>query len=185
MSDSKISDPKKYVITGASCSGKSTLVRELGIRGFYVTSEVAKKYILEQQKKGISEPWLRLDFQPALLELQFANELGVPPDVGVAFLDRAIPDALAYFKYRQQAVPKDLACRVNDYFSRKQYKKIFLLEPLTFFERDGFRVENDKTESEIIAHLVKAEYSGLGCSPILVPNIGVDKRISFLLANLD
>jgi len=180
-----ISKSKKYVITGASCSGKSTLAQELRIRGFYVTSEVAKKYILEQQAKGISEPWLRLDFQPALLELQFANELGVPPDVKVAFLDRAIPDALAYFKYRKQAVPENLSRKVKDYFSRKQYEKIFFLEPLKFFDREGFRVENNKSESEIIARLVKAEYSELGYSLIIVPNIGLDKRISFILKNLD
>ena len=45
-------DTKWYVITGAPCSGKTTVLKELGARGIDWNPEVARVFIEEQQATG-------------------------------------------------------------------------------------------------------------------------------------
>jgi predicted ATPase len=171
---------KKYVITGPSCAGKSTLIQEFEARGFYVIKELAKSYILEQKNKGINEPWLNHDFQPALLKQQIEHESRIPKNAGIVFLDRGVSDILAFFQHRKQEVPKGLARKINAY----KYEKVFFLEPLNFFDREGFRAENDRDEAKAIADLIKKAYESQGYEIIMVPAIGVNERVEFILKHI-
>ena len=171
---------KKYVITGASGSGKTTLIGELGRRGYTVFDEVAKPYILEQQAKGIKKPWLSKDFQPAMLKRQLELEERASSYKGVVFLDRGVPDALAFFKYRKEKVPDDLAKRINS----ADYEKIFYLEPLENFHNPGFRVEKDAREAVRIAELIKKEYQRLGYDLIRVPVLSVPERADYVIGRI-
>jgi predicted ATPase len=175
-----MSELKKYVITGASGSGKTTLIGELGRRGFKVFDEVAEPYILEQQAKGIENPWQSTDFQPALLNKQLELEDKIASYKGIVFLDRGIPDTLAFFKHRKEKVPDDLAKRI----SRADYEKIFYLEPLDLFHNPGFRVERDAKEASKIAELIKKEYKKLGYDLISVPVLSVSERADYVIGRI-
>jgi predicted ATPase len=171
---------KKYIITGPSCAGKSTLVQELEARGFHVVKEIAKSYIIEQKEKGNSEPWLSKDFQPALLKLQFEHESRIPEDASVVFLDRGVHDVLAFFEHRKQKIPEELNSKIKNH----RYEKVFFLEPLTFFDNEGFRVEKDKDEAKVISKLIKKAYEKHGHEIITVPAVSVKERADLIVKNL-
>ena len=88
-----------YVITGPPSCGKSTTIELLAQRGFRVRSEIARAYIDEEILKGRKIEEICSDmsrFQSEILRRAFSSEAALPPDE-LIFLDRAIPDSLAYF----------------------------------------------------------------------------------------
>ena len=49
---------KKYIITGAPGTGKTSLINELNTRGYECSEEISRNVILEQlKKKGEALPW--------------------------------------------------------------------------------------------------------------------------------
>lgn len=171
----------KFVITGASGSGKTSLINELAKRGFKIVHEVAQPFICEQLRKGIKEPWLKPDFQPLLLQSQLDNEASLPIEEGILFLDRGIPDILAFFKHRKQDVPEHLQQQIP----KLDYEKIFFLESMSSFDKKSFRVESDREEAEKIALIIKKEYGRQGYELINIPALTIEKRADFVLKHIN
>src|SRR3989338_8046757 len=96
-----------YVITGGPSSGKTTTVNLLKELGYKTTIEHARHYIDTQKVTGKTVEEIRgnqVAFQHGILDMQIEQERTLLPD-DVVFLDRAIPDALAY--YRFLGLPED------------------------------------------------------------------------------
>jgi len=91
-----------YVLTGGPGSGKTTLLEELEKRRYKIDKEAAKDVILEEQGKGVKEPWQKPDFQEKIVDLQLKRENELPRGNAVVFIDRGIPDGLAYCRFRIQ-----------------------------------------------------------------------------------
>jgi predicted ATPase len=86
------------VITGGPSSGKTTTVNILRERGYVTTIEHARHYIDTQRVTGRTVEEIRanqLAFQRGILDMQIEEERRVDPKAPV-FLDRALPDALAF-----------------------------------------------------------------------------------------
>ncbi len=168
-----------YVLTGGPGSGKTTLLEELGNRRHLIVKEAAKDVILEEQEKGVKEPWLRNDFQEKIVDLQLKRENDLPRGNAVIFLDRGIPDGLAYCRFRNQKVPRNLylAMKICD------YEKIFLLERLPDYEKTGFRAEEEE-DAKKISELIKQVYEQLGYEVIVVPPLALKERADFVIKNL-
>jgi len=79
---------KWYVITGAPCSGKSTLLNELALKGFHIVPEAARVVIDRHNTKGISAQELRKDegeFQKQLTKIKLEIEEKTPKNRTVFF----------------------------------------------------------------------------------------------------
>ena len=90
-----------YVITGGPSSGKTTTVNLLKERGYITTMEHARHYLDTQRLKGKTIEEVKKNqrkFQLGVLEMQIEQENQISPDV-LVFLDRAIPDTLAYYRF--------------------------------------------------------------------------------------
>jgi len=90
-----------YVITGGPASGKTTTVNLLTQRGYKTTIEHARHFIDTQRMEGKTVEEIRQNqaaFQAGILDMQIEQEASLSPD-DVVFLDRAIPDALAYYRF--------------------------------------------------------------------------------------
>ena len=133
------------VIIGGPGTGKSTIIDGLIEKGFCCYPEISRQVTLEARKQGIEQLFLEnpLLFSELLLEgrkKQFKNATEEKHDV--VFIDRGIPDVLAYMHYIGDSYPTDfdLACREN------LYTKIFILPPWEdIYVSDEARYESFET----------------------------------------
>ena len=169
-----------YVITGAPCSGKTAVIEALARRGYSVVQEVARAYIEEQLASGLSMLQIRGDehaFERCLLEKKAAIErkLNVRD---IIFLDRAVPDSIAYYRFAGLDPSEPVA------FSRHvRYKKIFLLERLPV-KTDAVRKEDDPSAEALETLLIEC-YQALGYRLIRIPVSTVSQRTDTILQHLD
>lgn len=168
-----------YVITGAPCSGKTSVIEGLARRGFNVVPEAARAYIDSQLHQGYTLTEIKSDIRSferhiLLAKVQTERKLSKSQPV---FLDRAIPDSIAYFKL------EGLDCKEPLAYSRMyRYKKIFLFDQLTF-EKDAVRSEDPALAAQIEAMLEQC-YIDLGYPITRVPALPIDQRIDFVLAHI-
>lgn len=173
-------DKEIVVIIGGPGTGKSTIIDGLLAKGFCCYPEISREVTLEAKKQGIEQLFLEnpLLFSELLLEgrkKQFHNAQKEPHDI--VFLDRGIPDVLAYMHYIGDSYPAffDLACREHI------YTKIFLLPPWEeIYESDNERYENFEQATLIYNHLTET-YQKYGYHLTEVPKGTVEERISFIL----
>jgi predicted ATPase len=115
-------------------------------------------------------------FERDILMAKVKLEAGLARD-DIFFLDRAVPDSIAYYKFcgLDPAEPLQKSRRLR-------YRKIFLFERLTFLT-DSVRSE-DETTADRLGRLIEESYQSLGYRLIRVPLASVTERTEFVLARL-
>ncbi len=169
-----------YVITGGPGSGKTTTVNLLKERGYITTFEHARHYLDTQRLKGKTVEEVRKnhrEFQLGVLEMQIEQEQQISPEV-LVFLDRAIPDALAYYRFLNLVEDE----RLTEALRTVSYKKVFILDCLPLV-KDYARTEDQAAQKKIQALLVGV-YESLGCIIVRVPVLLPEERVDFILNNL-
>ena len=166
---------KWFVITGGPSSGKTTTVNLLRDRGYKTTIEHARHYLDTQRAAGHTVEEVRSrqrEFQLGVLEMQIEQEASLSPDEEV-FLDRAIPDALAYYKFLHLEPDERLLVMLKKVY----YKKIFILEMLPLVN-DYARTE-DAGAQKRIHELLFDVYTSLGFPVVRVPVLAPAERVDF------
>lgn len=171
---------KKYVLTGGPCTGKTTTLNFLGKRGFQTLPEVPRIIIDHQLSiNGNILPWKEFrSFQKEVLlkQIEFESKL---QNASIAFLDRGIPDQLAYYRLHK-VEPWDFLVET----ARKvRYDGVFLLDMLPTYETDSARKEDPETAKKIHS-LINESYSDLGYDVVSVPPLSVEERIELILSNV-
>ena len=165
------------MITGAPSAGKTSVIRELERRGYPVVEETARAYIEERLAAGLSLEAIRTDelaFESEILRRKMRLEAALAPQ-RLTFLDRAVPDSVAYFK----AAGLDPApCLAPS--RRVRYAGVFLLDRLRF-EKDPVRAE-DATAAARLERLLTAAYQDLGHLLVRVPVRPVARRADMILS---
>ena len=168
------------VLIGGPGTGKSTLINELVARGYCCYPEISRQVTLEAQQRGIDQLFLEqpLLFSEMLLEgriKQFEDALEEPENV--VFIDRGIPDVVAYMDYIGDEYPAHFTKACEDY----KYSKTFILPPWEeIYECDTERYENFEQALTIQKHLVET-YKKYGYDLIEVPKDTVENRILYIL----
>ncbi len=171
------------VITGGPGTGKTTIIDALIEQGYACFPEISRQVTLEAKKQGIEQLFLEkpLLFSELLLEGRRKQHQQATEDIAeLVFLDRGIPDILAYMHYIGDSYPAffDHACREH------QYSKIFVLPPWEeIYESDEARYENFEQAKLIFDHLLET-YQKYGYELIEVPRGTVEERIQFILSQL-
>jgi predicted ATPase len=166
-----------YVITGGPGSGKTTMVNLLKERGYITTFEHARHYLDTQRLKVRTIDDVRKqqkEFQSGVLGMQIEQENQISPDV-LVFLVRAIPDALAYYRFLN--LPEDE--KLTEELRTVSYKKKFILDCLPLV-KDYARTEEVATQKKIHALLINV-YESLGFPVIQVPVLQPEERVDFIL----
>lgn len=169
-----------YVITGGPGAGKTTIVNLLAAKGYKTTIEHARHYLDTQLVKGRTVEDVRKnqkEFQSGILDMQIEQENSLSPN-DVVFLDRAIPDALAYYRFLN--LPEDE--KLKEALSKVLYRKIFILDCLPL-QQDYARKEDESAQKRIHSLLTDI-YEALPVPVIHVPVMPPDKRVDFILKNL-
>lgn len=168
------------VITGGPCTGKTTVVNILSQRGYKTTIEHARHYIDTEKIKGRTVEEARKnkeEFQLAILNMQIGEEATLDVNEQV-FLDRALPDAMAYYQFLGLEYDDRLIAQCNRYC----YKRVFILDrlPLT---NDYARLEDEQEQIRIHNLIIKV-YQSFPCPIVHVPVLSPEERVDFILKNL-
>lgn len=169
-----------YVITGGPSTGKTTVINLLSERGYKTTIEHARHYIDTMKNEGNTVEEIRANkrqFQLGVLDMQIDQEAELSPS-DIVFLDRAIPDAMAYYQFLDLEYDQKLL----DAVQQASYKKIFILDRLPLVN-DYARTEDEQAQ-KLIHKLIIEVYQSLGFPVVFVPVVSPDKRIEFILKNL-
>lgn len=177
---SRLQENNWYVITGAPSSGKTTLVNALQARGYAISEESARAYILEELEKGRELKEIRKDvlsFQREILKRVVEKESKLNKDE-VVFLDRGVPDTRGFLMYNNVKEPAD----VKSVIDAVSYKKAFILDTLPLTP-DEVRTEDAEAIKGLDSALEET-YKGLGIPLIRVPVMPNEDRVDFVLNNL-
>lgn len=167
------------VITGGPGTGKSSVIKSLENSGHLCFHEVSREITAQAQKEGVEQLFLEnpILFSEKLLEArihQYQQAKSIPGNI---FLDRGIPDVVAYMDYFGTTYPNKfrLACEES------KYDQIFILPPWKeIYRNDNERYESFEQALEIHEHL-KQSYLTFGYRPVEVPKDSIIKRREFIL----
>ena len=171
------------LIIGGPGTGKSTIIDELQKRQYCCYPEISREVIMEAKKQGIEQLFLEkpLLFSELLLEgrkKQFESAQNEAHDF--VFIDRGIPDVLAYMHYIGDSYPPffDQACKDH------VYSKIFILPPWEeIYISDEARYENFAQATLLYQHLSET-YRSYGYELIEVPRDTLENRVQFILDHI-
>lgn len=171
---------QRIVITGGPGTGKSSIIRQLEKSGYECLHEISRQVILEAQKQGIDQLFLEnpLLFSEKLLEgrkIQHREANMIP--ASTIFIDRGIPDVLAYMDYFKT----DYSTYFTNACKEYPYDKIFFLPPWEeIYQSDNERYESFNESNLISKHLFET-YKNYGYSPIVVPKTSIIDRTAFII----
>lgn len=175
---------KRILITGGPGSGKSSVIRKLESDGHICLHEVSREVTAEAQKQGIDQLFLEdpILFSFKLLEARVNQHHASGTFSGNhIFIDRGIPDVIAYMDYSGTAYP----AAFQEACTKYTYEKVFLLPPWEeIYVTDNERYETFEQAKMIHSYLQKT-YLGFGYEPLKVPKNSIEKRCEFILNNLD
>lgn len=146
------------VVTGGPSSGKTTTVNILRRRGYTTTIEHARHYIDTERVTGKTVAEIRANqiaFQRAVIDMQIEQEASLDPQANV-FLDRALPDALAYYRFLSLGPDADYLARLRP----AVYRAVFVLDLLPLAP-DNSRTEDRQAQLET-HRLLTEGYAELG-----------------------
>ena len=169
-------DTSWVVITGAPCSGKTTVINELAAAGYETVEEVARKYIESHIRNGTSADDLRADeakFQRILIDEKVKAEKNADEEK-LIFFDRGVPDSITY--YRVAGLNPNEA--LNDCFHYR-YGLVLLFDRLTY-EDDHVRTEDEET-AVFIDEWIERDYRSLGYEVKRVPVLPVKERVKYVI----
>ena len=169
-----------HVITGAPCSGKTTLIDQLADKGFKTVAETARQYFEREMASGRTLDEIREDraaLQRGIDDLQRRMEHGLRA-LDVAFLDRGFPDSLAFYRVSGMN-PNEILLECFHH----RYASVFILDRLPFLRKKTLGPEDDATAGFLDECLAR-DYSALGYSVVRVPALSPQERLAFVLERL-
>ena len=148
--------------------------------GYQTTIELARHYIDLQRMNGRSVEEIRSNqrqFQHKVLNLQIDLERRLVPHE-LVFLDRGLPDELAYYKYFN--LPPDE--KLVEYLEHARYKKIYIMDLLPLCA-DYARTE-DVDAQKALHQLIIDTYNQRSEPVVMVPVLPPKERVQFILDDL-
>ncbi len=172
--------PKLIVITGGPGTGKTTLINRLITAGHVCYPEISREITEDARKNGIDQLFLNnsLLFSELLLEgrkKQF--EAATNEKAPLVFLDRGLPDIIAYMHYIGDSFPDSFTAICT----ALRYSKVFVLPPWeAIYTPDEYRYENFE-QANLIFNYLKETYTHFGYNWVELPKDTIDNRILFIL----
>jgi len=172
---------KRYVLTGAPGTGKTTLAHALRQRGHSVVDEAATDVITTQRAQGVDQPWQRPDFLEAITRLQRQRQNApVSSTVAVQIYDRSPLCTLALARYLHRSVPPLLTEEVARMINEQLYqRRVLLVQPLGFITPTAAR-RITYQDSLVFHRIHEAVYREHSYELVDVPPASVTERLTLV-----
>merc|ERR1712037_811632 len=180
---------KVFVIAGAPCSGKSTLVKALAERGFKIVPETAEEVIRAAVESGVSVEEQRLmdpvGFQMDLLSKDFHLFDKILSDEGEGLASGGDGIVIADTSFIETLVFSaragiEISPRVQDWLMKKRYTNVFFLASSTSYENTAVRMESQQVALEISREVEEA-YKHFGYQLLVIPaEMSLSERCLFV-----
>ncbi|WP_271769412.1 AAA family ATPase [Aquimarina algiphila] len=168
---------RRYIITGAPGTGKTSLINELQKNGYLCYEEISRKIIKEQQQIGKNKtPWGDLSGFVDLVYQQTIKELQNPVNQ-TTFVDRGLPDTIAYLKTKLCSTPQYL---LDFPYTTYYASTVFLAPPWgEIYINDPQRPQSREESIQIHKHLIEI-YEELHFNIEILPKTTLTQRVDFI-----
>lgn len=174
---------KKIVITGGPGTGKTSLINELIKRNYVCLEEISRQVILDARKDGVEQLFLTnpLLFSERLMASRIKQfYVAKNTETSFTFIDRGVPDVLAYMDYANETYPKSFENACHDC----RYDQVYVLAPWQdIFISDNERYENFDQAVKIHEQLLNT-YHKYQYNLIDIPFDTIENRVDYLLDTL-
>lgn len=169
------------VLSGCSGGGKSTLLKELGRRGYAVVDEPGRRIVREELARGGTRlPWIDLAaFARRAVEVALADRARAADRQGWVFFDRGLIDAASALEHAAREPMLALLGRAHRY-----HATVFFTPPWPeIFHNDP---ERKHGLDEAVAEYGRLEraYRELGYRIVELPRATVESRADRVTAEL-
>jgi predicted ATPase len=169
------------VISGCSGGGKSTLLIELGQRGYATVEEPGRRIVREEIfGAGLTLPWVNgAAFARRAIEIALADRAAASRETGWVFFDRGLLDAAAAL---QHLSGEPTLANLGE--AHRYHRKVFLAPPWP--EIYVTNSERRHSLNEAVAEYQRLLYLFplLGYEVTILPKAGVHERANFVLRAL-
>ena len=175
-------DKKIILLIGGPSSGKTTLMNHLESEGHICYPEISREVILKAREEGVDYLFLEnpILFSERLLEGRIKQYEKATTEGKNVFIDRGIPDVVAYMDYIGDTYPEKFIAACETY----KYDKVFLLPPWEeIYTSDAERYESYEEASKI-HHFLVDTYTKYGYDLHEVPKTSVEERFQFIINHL-
>lgn len=168
---------KKYIITGAPGTGKTTLIDSLRTDGFNCFEEVSRKLITSQQEqKGNKTPWQDVVGFTNLVYQKITAELNLKSNK-ITFVDRGLADNIAYLKLKEHPICSKF---LNFNYKKHYHVTVFMLPPWQeIYTEDPQRLQSFE-DAKKLHNLLVETYTNLGFLVKNLPKTTISKRLNFI-----
>ena len=173
---------KIILLIGGPSSGKTTLINHLEAEGYICYPEISREITLNARNEGVDHLFLEnpMLFSERLLEGRIKQYENATTEGKHVFIDRGIPDVLAYMDFIGDTYPDAFIAACETY----KYDKVFLLPPWEeIYVSDAERYESYEEATKINDYLV-ATYKKFGYDLHEVPKTSVAARFQFIINHL-
>lgn len=171
---------KRYILTGTSGAGKTSIIRLLEKRGYDVAHEAATDVIAQEQAMGLAMPWREPTFIDKVVTLQKQRQLRLSSEV--QFFDRAPFDEDAFCRYMNYPLSPILLEEIRRITVENTYqKKVFFIENLGFCEPTAVR-QISFEEALKFEKIHEEVYRSYGFELIKIAPQEIEQRVNKILS---
>ena len=166
------------VISGCSSGGKSTLLAELGRRGYAVVDEPGRRIVNEELAGGgLALPWVdQTAFLRRAIAMALADRASATASDGWVFFDRGLIDAAAGLQY---LTGEPLLEKLGQ--AHRYHRRVFLAPPWPeIYVQDTERRHGLEAAISEYSRLLEV-YPSLGYEVSILPKASVAQRADFVL----
>jgi predicted ATPase len=176
---------RRFILTGAPGSGKTSILRALAAAGYPVVAEAATDVMAARLVLGQAEPWADPRFIDRIAGLQRRRRAApVSPGATVQIHDRSAVCTLALARHLGHPVTPLLAAEIAQITSGGFFdRRVFFVRPLGFIEPTEVR-RISYAESLAFERIHETEYRRLGFDLIDVAAGTVAERAAAITAQI-
>jgi predicted ATPase len=167
---------RRFILTGAPGSGKTSILRQLELDGFSVVEEAATDVIALQQSQGIAEPWTHPSFIDSVASIQRERQLHAANFGEIQFHDRSVICTVALAMYLRYSISKILQRELDRIREEKIFEsQVFLIQNLGFITATAARRISFE-ESLCFDKIHEDAYRNFGFELVFIPPGTVPER---------